>query len=104
MRSETILSDKGIMELDKNSKSFLVLQEIRDESHRFAIRALRNKKSKSIRNSELDKIKGIGKVLKTRILKKFKNIDNVKQASVKELMTVNGINEKIANIIFNELK
>ena len=95
--TETIISDDGIIELDKHSKSFLILQEIRDESHRFAIKAQRRKKRKIVTKSELDEVKGIGKILKTRLIKKFKNIDNIKQASTKELMTVNGINEKIAN-------
>ena len=44
--SETIISQDGIIELDKYSKAFLLLQEIRDESHSFAIRAQRTKKSK----------------------------------------------------------
>ena len=73
-----------------------MLQEMRDESHRFAIRAQRNKKRKTITKSELDMIKGIGKILKTRLLKRFKSIKKIKEASLKELMTVKGINEKIA--------
>ena len=99
--TETILSEDGIVELDKKSKSFLLLQEIRDESHRFAIQAQRNKKRKTIRRSELDNVDGIGHVLKTRLIKKFKNIKNLKKTSLEELMTVKGINEKIARRIQN---
>ena len=51
--TETIISKDGIVELDKKSKAFLLLQEMRDESHRFAIRAQRNKKRKTIKKSEL---------------------------------------------------
>ena len=94
--TETIIGEDGIVEIDKNSKAFLLLQEMRDESHRFAIRAQRNKKRKTITKSELDMIKGIGKILKTRLLKRFKSIKKVKEASLIELMTVKGINEKIA--------
>ena len=94
--TETIISEDGIVELDKKSKAFLLLQEIRDESHRFAIRAQRNKKRKTIRKSELDKINGIGNVIKTRLLKRFMSIKKIKEASLEELMTVKGINEKIA--------
>ena len=54
--TETIISENGIIELDKYSKAFLILQEIRDESHRFAIRAQRNKKRKKISQSELSLI------------------------------------------------
>ena len=62
--SETIISRDGILELDKNSKAFLILQEMRDESHRFAIQAQRKKKRKTIRKSELDSIEGFGRILK----------------------------------------
>ena len=93
--SETILSNKGILELDKNSKAFLLLQEIRDESHRFAIQAQRKKIRKFVTKSELDNVDGIGKILKARLLKKFKSIKNIKTAPKNELMTVKGINEKI---------
>ncbi len=94
--TETIIGETGVLELDKNSKSFLLLQEVRDESHRFAIRAQRNKKRKTIRKSELDNISGIGNILKTRLIKRFKSISKIKEASLQELMTVKGINEKIA--------
>ena len=94
--TETIISEDGIVELDKKSKAFLLLQEMRDEAHRFAIRAQRNKKRKTITKSELDMIKGIGKILKSRLIKRFKSIGKIKEASLEELMTVKGINEKIA--------
>ena len=102
--TETILSRDGILELDKNSKAFLILQEMRDESHRFAIQAQRKKKRKTISKSELDSIKGIGKVLKRRLLKKFKRINNIKAANLSDLMTVDGINEKIAKLILKKFK
>ena len=94
--TETILSKNGIVELDKQSKAFLLLQEIRNESHRFALQAQRKKRRDKITKSKLDDINGIGKILKQRLLKKFKNIKNIKSTSIKDLMTVKGINEKIA--------
>ena len=102
--TETIISQDGILDLDKHSKAFLILQEIRDESHRFAIKAQRNKKRKRIKKSKLDSIPGIGEVLKSRLLKKFKSIKNIKHASKEELMTVDGINERIAKLALKELK
>ena len=101
--TETIISKDGILELDKNSKAFLILQEMRDESHRFAIQAQRKKKRKTISKSELDSINGIGPVLKKRLLKKFKSLKNIKEASSVDLMTVEGINEKIAKLIIKKL-
>ena len=97
--TETIISSSGIVELDKYSKAFLFLQEIRDESHRFALQAQRKNKRKSIKKSELDIIDGIGVVLKSKLLKNFGSIKNIKSASKKDLMTVDGISEKIAQKI-----
>ena len=94
--TETILSNDGVIEMDKSSKGYLLLQEIRDESHRFAITAQRKKKKQTIKKSYLDEIKGIGPVTKSKLLKKFKNIKNIKSAKLDELMTIKGINEKIA--------
>tara|TARA_A200000113_G_scaffold79208_1_gene70224 strand:+ start:4066 stop:5847 length:1782 start_codon:yes stop_codon:yes gene_type:complete len=102
--TETIIGKNGIVELDKYSKAFLILQEIRDESHRFAINAQRRKKRKNITKSKLDNILGVGKILKSRLLIKFKNIKNIEKAGIDDLMTVKGINEKIAILIKNELK
>tara|TARA_E500000081_G_C6091738_1_gene333038 strand:- start:13 stop:1305 length:1293 start_codon:yes stop_codon:yes gene_type:complete len=102
--TETIINKNGVVELDKYSKAFLLLQEIRDESHRFAIKAQRQKKIKGIKISELDGIAGIGSVLKRRLLVKFKNINNIKSSVLKELMTVKGINEKMAIRIIEAFK
>ena len=102
--TETIISRDGILELDKNSKAFLMLQEIRDESHRFAIQAQRKKKRRKITKSELDNIYGIGKIKKQRLIKKFKNIKNIKLASKEELINVEGISIKIARMIKEKLK
>ena len=94
--TETIISSSGVVEFDKYSKAFLFLQEIRDESHRFALQAQRKNKRKSIKESELDMIDGIGVVLKSRLLKSFGSMKSIKSASIKDLMTVDGISEKIA--------
>tara|TARA_A100001035_G_scaffold48936_1_gene35371 strand:+ start:102 stop:1886 length:1785 start_codon:yes stop_codon:yes gene_type:complete len=101
--TETIIGRDGILELDKNSKAFLVLQEMRDESHRFAIQAQRKKKRKTIRKSKLDSIDGIGAILKKRILQKYKSIKNIRSTDIKDLMTIKGINEKIAKAIKEEI-
>ena len=81
-----LLSSDGILELDKNSKAFLLLQEIRDESHRFAIQTQRKKKKEG------------------RLMRKFKNLNNIKNASKHDLVTVKGISEKIALEIKKNLR
>ena len=102
--TETIISKKGVIEFDKYSKAFLLLQEIRDESHRFAIHFMRQKKKRRITKSKLDNVRGVGSILKIRILKKFKSIKIIKSLSEEDLMTVKGISAKIAKTILKELK
>ena len=101
--TETILSNDGIIELEKYSKAYLLLQEMRDESHRFAITAQRKKKRGNIKQSRLDQINGIGDVLKRRLILKYKNIKSIKDANIEDLMTVRGINAKIAKQIKEKL-
>ena len=97
--TETVLSKQGIIEFNKDSKGYLLLQEIRDESHRFAINAQRKKKKAENRKSQLDNIDGIGEVLKKRLLIDFKSLSNIRSANIEDLMTVKGINAKIAKSI-----
>ena len=80
-----------------------LLQEIRDDSHRFAINAQRKQKNAKIRKSKLDNIEGIGEVLKKRLLLNFKSLKNIKSANIEDLMTVKGINAKIAKLIKEKL-
>jgi len=101
--TETVLSKDGVIEFNKDSKGYLLLQEMRDESHRFAISAQRKKKNAKNRKSQLDKIEGIGQVLKKRLLLNFKSLKNIKLAKIEDLMTVKGINAKIAQLIKEKL-
>ena len=79
------------------------MQEIRDESHRFAIKAQRRKKNSKNRKSKLDNIEGIGGILKKRLLLNFKSLKNIKSANIEDLVTVKGINVKIAQLIKEKL-
>ena len=97
--TETILSINGIIEMPKDSPGFLLLQQIRDESHRFAITSNRNKKNKSIKKSSLDNIKGIGSKKKKDLMNYFKSIQSIKTASVDDLCKVSGISIKLAQQI-----
>ena len=101
--TETVLSKDGIIEFNKDSKGYLLLQEIRDESHRFAINAQRKKKNSRNKKSQLDNIEGIGKVIKKRLLLNFKSLQNIKSANVEDLMTIKGINDRIAKTIIEKL-
>ena len=97
--TETILSKDGIIEMPKDSPGFLLLQQIRDESHRFAITSNRKKKNKSIKKSSLDNIKGLGPKKKKDLMNYFKSIQSIKAASVDDLCKVSGISIKLAKEI-----
>ncbi|WP_320020254.1 excinuclease ABC subunit UvrC [Labilibaculum manganireducens] len=71
--------------LDKNSETLKTIQHLRNESHRFAITFHRQKRSKAFIVSELDKIEGIGKKSVENLIKKFKSVENVKNAALADL-------------------
>ncbi|MGL6298450.1 MAG: excinuclease ABC subunit UvrC, partial [Methanobacteriaceae archaeon] len=87
--------------IPQNNPSLHLLQQVRDEAHRFAITYHRNLRSKDLKSSDLDNILGIGPKRKIDLLKHFGDIEKIKIANVDELAEVSSINEKIANNIFN---
>ena len=97
--TETILSKDGIIEMSKDSPGFILLQQIRDESHRFAITSNRKKKTQSISRSSLDNIRGLGPKKKKDLFKYFKSIQSIKAASLDDLCMVPGISIKLAKEI-----
>ncbi|MCH5318434.1 MAG: excinuclease ABC subunit UvrC [Paramuribaculum sp.] len=76
--------------IDKNSETLRVIQALRDEAHRFGITHHRNRRSKSQTASELDQIKGVGEKTKELLLKQFKSVKRVKEATVEALAEVVG--------------
>jgi len=71
--------------LDKRSESLKVIQQLRNEAHRFGITHHRNKRSKGAINSELESIEGVGKRTAEQLLKQFKSVKRIKEASVEQL-------------------
>ena len=102
--TETILSKDGVVEIPKESPGFILLQKIRDESHRFAIAANRKKKNKSTRFSVLDAINGLGPIRKRSLLKHFKSLNSIRLATPEEIYMVPGISIKLATEIKKNLK
>ena len=76
--------------LKTNSELFHVLTQIQDEVHRYAIQFHRDKRSKHALHSELDDIKGIGPTTRDALLKAFKSLKRIREASVEELTEVIG--------------
>ena len=77
--------------IDKKSESLRVIQALRDEAHRFGITHHRNRRSKSQVVSELDSIKGIGEQTSRALLKHFKSVKRIRNASVEEIAQVVGV-------------
>lgn len=82
--------DQFPLHIDKKSESLRLLQRIRDEAHRFAITFHRNVRSKKAFGTELTKIEGIGKQTAEKLLKHFKSIKKIKEASKEELLELLG--------------
>lgn len=76
--------------LDKNSESLKLIQQLRDEAHRFGITFHRNKRSKQQIESELDTVKGIGPMIKEKLLKKYKSVARIKEAQESEIAELIG--------------
>ncbi len=76
--------------IDKSSETLKLIQQARDEAHRFGITFHRQKRSKSQTTSELDQIKGIGPETKKRLLIHFKSIKRIKEATKEEIISVIG--------------
>jgi excinuclease ABC subunit C len=91
------------VQFEKNSSGLQLLQRSRDEAHRFAITAHRKRRSKKGLQSSLEKIPGIGPTRRQELLKKFKTIQNIREASVEELSQTPKITLKIAQSIKEHL-
>lgn len=78
------------LHISKKSPGLLLLQQIRDEAHRFAITFHRKKRNKSTLQTELDSLEGIGEKTITKLLRQFKSIKKIKEASLEELEEVVG--------------
>jgi excinuclease ABC subunit C len=87
--------------LDKNSESLKLIQHLRDEAHRFGIAFHRDKRSKQQVMSELDTINGIGKVMKEKLLQKYKSVKRIREAPKEEIAEL--IGKKRAEVLMNEL-
>lgn len=87
--------------LDKNSESLRLIQQLRDEAHRFGITHHRNRRSKSQTISMLDQIKGIGEKTRETLLKHFKSLKRLQNASLDEISALVG--ESKARLIFQTL-
>ncbi len=85
--------------LDKKSETLKLIQQLRNEAHRFGITHHRNKHMKQIIQTELIQIEGIGEVLSGKLLSHFRSVSNIKKATLGEIQKIAG--KKKGNILFN---
>ena len=91
-----------VVELSRNSQEFFLLQRIQDEVHRFAITFHRQLRSKNSFSSQLDGIEGLGPKRKQNLMKYFKSLTRIKEASVDEIVAV-GIPRAVAEAVHQHL-
>lgn len=101
--SELLYGDPpNVVSLSRSSQEFYLVQRIQDEVHRFAITFHRQLRGKSVFQSELDKIPGVGEKRRLLLLRHFKSIDQIKQSSVSDITRL-GIPKNIATAIIEQL-
>ncbi|MBN2097167.1 MAG: excinuclease ABC subunit UvrC [Candidatus Omnitrophica bacterium] len=103
-RLETIYTRSGTLNLPRDSRVLHLLQRIRDEAHRFAISYHRKLRQRKMRVSSLDQIPGIGPKRKQLLLRYFKSLQAIREASIEELLKINGIDKSTAKNIIKHLR
>ena len=91
-----------VVELSRNSQEFFLLQRIQDEVHRFAITFHRQLRSKNSFSSQLDGIEGLGPKRKQNLMKHFKSLTKIKEASVDQIVEV-GVPRAVAKAVREKL-
>ena len=87
--------------LPVNSPVIFLLQRLRDEVHRFAIGAHREKRSRAITASPLDEIPGVGPARKRALLLHFGTAGRVRAASLDDLMRTPGVSQAVAQVVYD---
>ena len=99
-RTRGLYYNNEIIQFPKNSEAFRMITRLQDEAHRFAIEYHKSLRSKGQVHSVLDDIKGVGPARRKALMKHFKDIEKIRQATPEELEQVEGITKNVAETIF----
>ncbi len=94
---------KTAMQLPSDSPALLLIQQIRDEAHRFAIMGHRHRRAKARNTSRLEQIPGLGPKKRRELLRQFGGLQGVVGAGIDDLIKVRGISRSLAESIYNDL-
>ena len=97
------LEDGSTIRVGKESSPYLFLQEVRDETHRFAINNQKKKQLKLSLQSSLDQAYGVGEVKRSLLLRYFGSMEQIERASIQDLVNVPMIGLKTAKLVYNHL-
>ena len=92
---------KELVRLPRHSPALRLLQQVRDESHRFALAYQRQRRSKRTLDSELNAISGIGPHRRGELLRQFGSIDKIRSAALSDLMLTGGLPRKVAQEVYD---
>lgn len=103
-RTDGLINEECHFKLDRSTSLYRFVASIQEEVHNYAVNYHRSLRENKFTKSILDEIEGIGSVKRKRLISRFKTIENIRDASISELLEIDGINEKLANNIKKHLE